>query len=712
MSRLDSTIGVFFVAAAMAIGCGEAGDPHGGGGTANAGTGGSGGEAGTGGGGGNTGGVGGSETPPLAPSQLQATFVSGSMVDLEWADRAEDESGFRVERTCAPSSNDYSEIATLPPDATQYQDGTALLGATCHYRVLAFNDAGNSTYSNVASVDVPGDRYALEVRKSVSGNGVVAQSDPSTGEMIVCGSTCSATYEAGTTVTLVAQPAGPDTFFATWDGCDGVNGTECVVTVDSMRQVTANFFTSMSITEPPSPDENGEYALRWVCSSPLCLSTANAYYVVQEDNDDQFEDPAQFIQAQIPQVPNAGARLFVDKADDEYCYRVSFSTFANWSAAHCVTVTRTPANLPKTGQRASYANRDDGWLEKGVTWPSPRFTVNPGGTITDELTGLMWLADANCMASEYPGFDTFNTPGDGAVTWTQAHAFVAGINSGVYARCSSGYDDWRLPNVNEMLSLAHDGQDNPVGWLQTQGFSGPDQVFWYWTSTSALDPTFVMNASIGGLTSWASRGSNYTIQIAVWPLRTADASRRQVWQTNQSSCYDGSGNATDCAGTGQDGETRSGAVWPFVRFVNNGDGTVRDALTGLVWLADADCMNTHYPQLSSVDGEVYWQEAIDFVGGANAGTYPACSTGYDDWRLPNIIELRSLLDFEEPLESYASFVGISNLSNVGYWSSTSLYHPTGYIFAKTVAPSTGIVYYGIKDSEFQRQHVWMVRAGD
>jgi hypothetical protein len=67
---------------------------------------------------------------------------------------------------------------------------------------------------------------------------------------------------------------------------------------------------------------------------------------------------------------------------------------------------------------------------------------------------------------------------------------------------------------------------------------------------------------------------------------------------------------------------------------------------------------------------------------------------------------------EEPLESYASFVGISNLSNVGYWSSTSLYHPTGYIFAKTVAPSTGIVYYGIKDSEFQRQHVWMVRAGD
>ena len=48
-------------------------------------------------------------------------------------------------------------------------------------------------------------------------------------------------------------------------------------------------------------------------------------------------------------------------------------------------------NLPKTGQKTSYATGDDGALRKGVSWASPRFTDNGDGTVTDNLTGLVWL---------------------------------------------------------------------------------------------------------------------------------------------------------------------------------------------------------------------------------------------------------------------------------------------------------------------------------
>ena len=54
----------------------------------------------------------------------------------------------------------------------------------------------------------------------------------------------------------------------------------------------------------------------------------------------------------------------------------------------------------KTGQTVSYALGDDGDLQKGVMWPVPRFTDNGSGTVTDNLTGLIWLKDANCFGSQ------------------------------------------------------------------------------------------------------------------------------------------------------------------------------------------------------------------------------------------------------------------------------------------------------------------------
>jgi hypothetical protein len=50
-----------------------------------------------------------------------------------------------------------------------------------------------------------------------------------------------------------------------------------------------------------------------------------------------------------------------------------------------------PAPVPKTWQTTSYGTGDDGDLRKGVAWPDPRWTDNGDGTVTDHLTGLIWL---------------------------------------------------------------------------------------------------------------------------------------------------------------------------------------------------------------------------------------------------------------------------------------------------------------------------------
>jgi len=64
--------------------------------------------------------------------------------------------------------------------------------------------------------------------------------------------------------------------------------------------------------------------------------------------------------------------------------------------------------------------------------------------------------------------------------------------------------------------------------------------------------------------------------------------RCRIPKTGQTGCWDEQGDPVDCVGTGQDGEYQAGvSVDP--KFTDNGDGTVTDNLTGLIWLRDANC---------------------------------------------------------------------------------------------------------------------------
>jgi len=88
-------------------------------------------------------------TTPNAPSNLVATAVSTSQINLTWQDNSSDETGFKIERRTASGS--YSQIATVGAGVTSYSNTGLSAGTTYYYRVKAYSSAGDSGYSNEAS---------------------------------------------------------------------------------------------------------------------------------------------------------------------------------------------------------------------------------------------------------------------------------------------------------------------------------------------------------------------------------------------------------------------------------------------------------------------------------------------------------------------------------------------------------------------------------
>jgi hypothetical protein len=132
----------------------------------------------------------------------------------------------------------------------------------------------------------------------------------------------------------------------------------------------------------------------------------------------------------------------------------------------------TPAPIAKTGQTVSIAPGDDGALRKGVAWPNPRFTDDANGTVTDNLTGLIWLKDANC----FPSND------NSRLSWDSALAHANDLASGACGLSDgSRAGDWRLPNRNELTSLLDLGQRNPA-LSRSHPFTS-FQAARYWSST-------------------------------------------------------------------------------------------------------------------------------------------------------------------------------------------------------------------------------------
>ncbi|MBW2617675.1 MAG: DUF1566 domain-containing protein [Deltaproteobacteria bacterium] len=319
--------------------------------------------------------------------------------------------------------------------------------------------------------------------------------------------------------------------------------------------------------------------------------------------------------------------------------------------------------LPKTGQTTCYdangsvidcaGTGQDGDTQTGMSWPDPRFTDNGNGAMTDNLTGLMWT-----QSGEVAGAGQFKT-------WQQALDFVAGMNAGTNA--NYGYTDWRLPNIVEIMSLSNKGVSSLTDWLSEQGFTNV-YPFKNWTSTTlAGSPdnpyfNFTANAYIFNVASDHAWVSEKTASAYLWPVRAGQQNSvdynysSNVWKTGQTSCYDSSGNAIDCTGTGQDGELQWGVAWPDPRLTDNGDGTLTDNLTGLTWMKDL-----------TGPGEMTWQQGLDYAAQLNNIAY----LGRTSWQVPNATQLLSLMEFsgENLLPNALGFAETQSLKDQGFFTS-------------------------------------------
>jgi hypothetical protein len=293
-------------------------------------------------------------------------------------------------------------------------------------------------------------------------------------------------------------------------------------------------------------------------------------------------------------------------------------------------------NLPATGQSVSYVSGDDGGLRKGVAWPASRFTDNQDGTVTDQLTGLVWLKNAGCF-----------TPAVWSVALTDVNALASG-ECGLSDGSTAG--QWRLPNLNELESLIDVSASNPA---LTAGnpFTNVSTGI-YWTSTAI----------------WAG---NFAPVIYAWAIRLSDGSYiddevSNVVATSSNAVWAAkgtSGGEVELEATGfyvpyeigDDGTLQMGVGLTYPRWLDNGNGTITDTMTGLIWLKQANCINQTWAAAVI---------AVNQLASGQCGLTDGSTAG--SWRMPNRNEFQSMSDRMQSVEAAYFDYTIMNLNNTVY----------------------------------------------
>lgn len=303
------------------------------------------------------------------------------------------------------------------------------------------------------------------------------------------------------------------------------------------------------------------------------------------------------------------------------------------------------------GERAD-GNGDDGDLARGrapdwsyadVVTP----TTQAENVALDRNTGLMWLRQPRLLdvvAAPAGGGDVdpastaaANVRLDQPLDWQAALDAVAALR---YA----GFDDWRLPNVNELETIVDFGRQAPA--LDALVFGAPreGEGSYLWSTTTnpaAPAEAFYLNAFDGHLFPWPK-----TWAFVARPVRsTAATDPVAVFRTGQTARYTGNDGAT--GGTNDDdGGLQLGRASDYA-FADDGaidtaaENVAVDRATGLAWLRDLGRVTGGGAGPASVEGNIDlsarrdWQSAV-------AACQLLWYDGHDDWRLPNIRELWSL----------------------------------------------------------------------
>ncbi len=270
------------------------------------------------------------------------------------------------------------------------------------------------------------------------------------------------------------------------------------------------------------------------------------------------------------------------------------------------------------------------------------YTDNGDGTITDNITGLMW--SQSCDHN-----------GDGIVNYSDKMSQSEAVaNSSSYN--VGGYTDWRLPNIKEQYSLIL--------------FSGVDPSGYEGTSTDGLVPFLSDVFEFGyGDTDAGERIIDAQFATTSIYVSTTMGGDETMFGVNLA---DGriKGYPTGAMpGQSVDKQyyvlyVRGNAEYGINDFADNGDGTVSDNATGLMWNQD-----------DSGEG-MLWSDALDYAEGSELA-------GHNDWRLPNAKELQSIVDYSrspstsnsaaiDPILNCTEIINEAGQSDYGsYWSSTT-----------------------------------------
>lgn len=246
----------------------------------------------------------------------------------------------------------------------------------------------------------------------------------------------------------------------------------------------------------------------------------------------------------------------------------------------------------------------------------PKKSTQPWAMVRDNVTGLIWEVktdldgspnynnphDADNLYTWFDGND--GTPGDGKETF-DTEKFIDSLNDAYFG----GYNDWRLPTIKELDSIVNYNIPNPGPTINPDFFPST-QSSHYWSSTDcAFD-----NSS--------------------------------AWTKTFFYGYDDRGQKKDnfSARAVRGEQSKSD-------FVDNGNGTVSDTSTGLMW------------QQETPDIPMTWKQALSYCESLHLA-------GYKDWRLPSKKELRSLVDYSQYKPAIDTHYFQDTLS-IFYWSSTT-----------------------------------------
>lgn len=215
----------------------------------------------------------------------------------------------------------------------------------------------------------------------------------------------------------------------------------------------------------------------------------------------------------------------------------------------------------------------------------------------------------------------------------------------------------------------------------------------------------------GAVVATANKGGSFAFVTPVIPSDCTGtlSDGMSTIQVRVEGC--GGGSVSTLPGTGQtisyapgdDAAVRAGGA---LSYRDNGDGTVTDLKTGLTWEKKTD---------ANVNGVYSWQAALDYAAELNAMNGGVGFAGHSDWRVPNVKELLSILDYGRSNPSIDPIFGptIGILNYVTYWTSTSWaafypqYNAWGVEFNDAYGNNIGALAFG-KSSALR---VRLVRGG-